>query len=277
MTNSAKRRRKSSRRILAPEGRQSVARGVSPWYRFDTHSTGSPRTRGLRPWLPTAAPPGLNPIGASSNGEKAASRRHDRVRVHGPRPLERVQAGRSVLPLEPPSRAQGRVRPRRRQDQGVRRPVGLRVHRDRLAEAGRAAGHRRDRHLHAQQHAQGDRARRGGQQEGDPVREAAGDEHRGGPRDGRGGGGGRRAEHGVVQLPPHPRGHARQEAHRRGPARPHLPLPRQVPPGLDHQGRPPARRARAVAARRGRGRQRRERRPARPLHRHVALAERPPG
>ena len=62
-----------------------------------------------------------------------------------------------------------------------------------------------DRHLHAQQHAQGDRARRRGEQEGDPVREAAGDEHRGGARDGRRGREGRRAKHGVVQLPPHSR------------------------------------------------------------------------
>ena len=97
--------------------------------------------------------------------------------------------------------------------------VGLRIHRDRLAEARRAEGHRRHRHLHAEQPAQGNRARGRGEQEGDPVREAAGDEHRRGPRDGRGRREGRRAEHGVVQLPPHPRRHAREEAHRRGPAR----------------------------------------------------------
>ena len=42
--------------------------------------------------------------------------------------------------------------------QGVRRQVGLRVDRDRLAEARRAQGHRRDRHLHAEQHARRDRA-----------------------------------------------------------------------------------------------------------------------
>ena len=91
----------------------------------------------------------------------------------------------------------------------------------------------------------------------DPVREAAGDER----------GRGRKmveavekagvAEHGVVQLPPHPGGHAREAAHRRRPARQDLPLPGQVPPGLDDQGRPAAGRPGPVAARRGRGRQRR--------------------
>ena len=57
--------------------------------------------------------------------------------------------------------------------QGVRREVGLRVGRDRLAEARRAQGHRRDRHLHAQRHPRRDRDRRGqGRQDG-PLREAA--------------------------------------------------------------------------------------------------------
>ena len=63
--------------------------------------------------------------------------------------------------------------------------------------------------------------------------------------DGRGRREGRRAEHGLVQLPPHARRHAGQAAHRRGQARPHLPLPRQVPAGLDHLHRPAAGRRRA--------------------------------
>ena len=67
----------------------------------------------------------------------------------------------------------------------------------------------------------------------DPVREAARDERGRGRGDGRGGREGRRAEHGLVQLPPRPGRHARQAAHRRGPARQDLPLPRQVPAGLD--------------------------------------------
>ena len=56
----------------------------------------------------------------------------------------------------------------------------------------------------------------------------------GGLEDGAGRRKGRRAEHGLLQLPPHPRGHPGQATHRRGPPGPHLPLPRQVPAGLDH-------------------------------------------
>jgi hypothetical protein len=55
----------------------------------------------------------------------------------------------------------------------------------------------------------------------------------------------------------------------------HLPLPRQVPAGLDHQRGPAAGRRGAVAAGRQGGRQRRHRRPAGPLHRHRAVAQRP--
>ena len=45
------------------------------------------------------------------------------------------------------------------------------------------------------------------------------------------------AEHGLVQLPPHPGRHAHQAARRRGQARQDLPLPRQLPAGLDDQSR----------------------------------------
>ena len=58
------------------------------------------------------------------------------------------------------------------------------------------------------------------------------------------------AEHRLVQLPPRAGRHARQAAHRRRPARPHLPLPRQLPAGLDDLRRPAAGRRRPVAARR---------------------------
>ncbi len=73
---------------------------------------------------------------------------------------------------------QGRLRPRRGEGQGVRRQVGLRVDRDRLAEAARAQGHRRRRHLHAEQPARGDRHRRRQGRQDDPLRKAAGDERR---------------------------------------------------------------------------------------------------
>ncbi len=53
-----------------------------------------------------------------------------------------------------------------------------------------------------------------------------------------------------------------------------LPLPRQLPPGLDDLGRPAAGRHGPLAARRRRGRLGRHRRPAGPLHRHGPLAQR---
>ncbi len=107
-----------------------------------------------------------------------------------------------------------------------------------------------------------------------PLREAAGDEPGRGPEDGRGRREGRRAQHRLVQLPPRPGRHPGQAAHRRGPARQDLPLPGQLPPGLDDLGRPAAGRRGPLAARRRRGRLGRHRRPARPLHRHGALAQR---
>ena len=88
---------------------------------------------------------------------------------------------------------------------------------------------------------------------------------------GRGGRGGRRRQHGLVQLPPGAGRDARQAADRRGPARPHLPLPRQVPAGLDHLARICRRAAPALWRLDASGRrQRRDRRPAGPLHRHRA-------
>ena len=66
-----------------------------------------------------------------------------------------------------------------------------------------------------------------------------------------------------------------QAADRRGQVRAHLPLPREVPAGLDDLAGSAAGRRRAVAARRRGRRQRRDRRPARAQHRHRAVAERP--
>ncbi len=84
----------------------------------------------------------------------------------------------------------------------------------------------------------------------------------------------RRAEHGLVQLPSRPGRDAGQAAHRRGAAGENLPLPRQVPAGLDDLQRSPAGRRGAVAARRERGRQWRHRRSPGALHRHRPLAQR---
>ena len=89
-----------------------------------------------------------------------------------------------------------------------------------------------------------------------------------------GGRGGGRAQHGLVQLPPRAGGHADQAAARRGQVRTDLPLPREVPPGLDDLDGAAAGRRGALAARRRRRRQRRHRRSARAQHRHRAVAER---
>ena len=123
---------------------------------------------------------------------------------------------------------------------------------DRLARARRAQGHRRHRHRQPERHASRDRHCRGeGRQDGD-VREAARAHRAGSAGDGRRGRKGRRAEHRLVQLPPRPRGHDDQAAARRGEARAHLPLPREVPAGLDDLAGPAAGRRRAVASRRRR-------------------------
>ena len=160
--------------------------------------------------------------------------------------------------------------------QGVRRQVGLRVGRDRLAEAGRAQGHRRDRHLHARTtrtpRSPSPRPQAGkmilcekplamnlveGQKMVDAVEKA------GVPNT---------VWYNYRRVPGR---HAGQAADRRGPAGPDLPLPRQLPPGLDDLRRPAAGRHGPLAARRGRGRLGRHRRPAGPLHRHGPLAQRP--
>ncbi len=178
--------------------------------------------------------------------------------------------------LELPARPQGRLRPRRGQGQGVRRQVGLRVDRDRLAEAGRAQGHRRGRHLHAEQHARGDRPRRGRGGQDDPVREAAGDERGRGRGDGRGGreGQGRRTWSGTTTAASRPSRWPSSSSTRAGSAGSSTTGPSSSRTGRSSADLPQGG-AGAVAARRRRGRQRRHRRPARPLHRHRPLAQRP--
>ena len=116
--------------------------------------------------------------------DQAIEHRHDRLRLHGPGPLERVSPGQPVLPARASAGAEGLLRPQGRQDQGLCRELGLRVVRDRLAKAHRAEGHRRDRHRLAEQHAPGDRARRGQGRQDDPLRKAAGDERGRGRGDG---------------------------------------------------------------------------------------------
>ena len=105
---------------------------------------------------------------------KDSERRPGRLRVHGPDPFERLGQGESLLRPAVPAGAEGHLRRGRRQGAGLRRTVGLRVGRDRLAEAGRRGGHRPDRHLRAEQRARGDRHRRGRGRQDDLLREAAG-------------------------------------------------------------------------------------------------------
>ena len=115
---------------------------------------------------------------------------------------------------------------------------------------GRISGYRPDRYRQPQRHARRNRhRRRQGRQDGD-VRKAAGPQRRRSRSHGESRGSRRRAQHGLVQLPPRPRRHARQATDRRGPPRPHLPLPRQIPAGLDHLDRTSAGRRRPLAPRR---------------------------
>ncbi len=137
--------------------------------------------------------------------------------------------------LPVPPGAQGGLR--RATPTGSRRSprTGATSRRDRLAEADRAQGHRRHRHRQPERHPPRHRHRGGeGRQDGD-VREAARRGRR--PR--------RKAMVDAVEKAGVPNtvwyNYRRvpavtliKQLHRRGEARAHLPLPRQVPPGLDH-------------------------------------------
>ena len=169
---------------------------------------------------------------------------------------------------------EGRLRARPGEDPGLRRHLGLRERRDRLAKDDRAPRYRPRRHLRAERPAPGDRRRRGrGRQDGH-HREADRPHHGGGRGDGRRGREGRGAQPRLLQLPPHPGGELHQADRRQRQARPHLSLPGDVPAGLDDLARRAAGRTGYLAARpRGRG-LRRNRRPARPLHRYRDVDQR---
>ncbi len=111
-------------------------------------------------------------------------RRH-RLRLHGPRPLERLLAGEPFLPARAQAGAQGVLWPGRRRRTSSRsspRPGAT----SRWSSTGRRLiarpRHRPDRRLRAQHTAprRGDRRGQGGQD--DRLREAAGDERRARPR-----------------------------------------------------------------------------------------------
>ena len=90
-----------------------------------------------------------------------------------------------------------------------------------------------------------DRHRRGEGRQDDPLRKAARARRQGSAADGARGREGRRRQHGLVQLPPHPGRHPHQADRRSREARKDLPLPRQLPAGLDDQSGRAAGRRRA--------------------------------
>ena len=84
------------------------------------------------------------------------------------------------VPYEPV--LQDHLRLGREGGEGLRRPLGLQVARDRLAQGDRRQGHRPRRHLRAEQLPRGDRHRRGQGRQDDRLREAAGAERARRPR-----------------------------------------------------------------------------------------------
>ena len=99
--------------------------------------------------------------------------------------------------------------------------------------ARRAARHRSHRHRQPERHARRDRDRRRARGQDGAVRKAARAQRRRSEAHGRRGRIGRRAEHGLVQLPPRAGGDADQVARGRGAARPRVSLPREISAGLD--------------------------------------------
>ena len=187
--------------------------------------------------------------------EKTSEHRPDRLRLHGPHPLERlsqVSATSSTWTTARSSRRSAAATPR------TPRRSPTKWGYESIETDWRKLVERKDidadRHLHAQRHARRDRHRRRQGRQDDPLREAAGANARRSAADGRGRREGRRAQHRLVQLPPRPGRHAGQAAHRRGPAGQDLPLPRQLPAGLDDLRRPAPGRRGPLAARRRRRR-----------------------
>ena len=176
------------------------------------------------------------------------------------------------LPYQPVLKAMCARNPDRAKT--LRGELGLRVGRERLAHAGRAARHRSHRHRQPERHPRRNRGRRRARGQDGAVRETARPERRRSEAHGRGGRIGRRAEHGLVQLPARAGGHADQVAGRQRLARPCVSLSREVPAGLDDLDRSAAGRRRVMAPGCVGRRKRRDGRPARALHRHGDVAER---
>ena len=159
---------------------------------------------------------------------------HDRVRVHGQGPLERLAECCQLLRRPGVRTARpGRPRPGRGRRGG--REVRLGRVRHGLARGDRPGRHPDRRYLRAGVHARGNRHRRAGRRQARPGREAAGQHPRRGRGHGGGGpdrAGGRRAVHDRLQLPPGPGPGAGPGADRGGPARRRPARPRRLPAGL---------------------------------------------
>ena len=194
----------------------------------------------------------------------------------GQDPQQRVSAGAAVLRPAVSAGAEGRGRAQRRPRARVRGQLGLRVRRDRLAHRGRAQGHRSRSTSPARtiRHAEiAIAAARAGKMVTceKPLGRTAAEAQAMVV----GGRSGWRRQHGLVQLPPRAgawccssslidEGKLGRIFHYRA---------QFLQDWTISRGSAPGRRG-AVAARRRRRRQRRDRRPARALHRHGALAER---
>ena len=180
---------------------------------------------------------------------REAARGHDRPRVHGPGARECLAPGRALLRRAVRAGAARVVRPQRGARARRRRSARLRRSLHRLA-GGRGAHRRRSgRHLHARRLASADRAGRSRCGQGDPVREAARELAGRGRADAGCGAARGRDPHAVPQLPARTGGAARPAVRRRWQARPHPPLPRHVPAGLDRRSGLPAGVAPAEGAR----------------------------
>src|SRR5262245_24204579 len=94
--------------------------------------------------------------------------------------------------------------------------MGLRVHRNGLAEARGTQGHRCGRHLRAEKSASRNGGGVRGGRKNDLVRETASSRLKRGCGNGSGGRKGRGTEYGVVQLSPHPRRYLGEAIDRRG-------------------------------------------------------------
>ena len=182
--------------------------------------TPAPRTSGAGVRIPGARPPTSSPLRhrEGDSHHDLDARGHDRLRLHGSRPLAGLASRPAVLRPSGVPRDGPRRRPQSGCRRGRRREVGLGRERHRLARRDRARRHRHHRHRDPGRLARRDRHRRPRGRQARALREAA-RQHR---RRGRGDGGRRREgrrewrlRDGRLHLPPRARGHVRPRPRRR--------------------------------------------------------------